>query len=415
MRLRALGHDEYWLQDQLAANPALLGLGDLEVVAQELHQTSGGYLDLLLTDGDTYYSVELQLDGLDASHGFRVLEYWTRNKARWPDQKHVAVVGAEQINTRYGTALSRLADDLPIIAVEFTAEPSEDDVQLTSKIVIAHDGLGLDTEPMTGVVEERSARDWKEAATHPAQQALEEFERFVDDRLGAGAYLDYSLASHIGVRRGRRVWAQVRLVENGLSINVPDPDWRRVVGDATDAFRTMRDETKEAGVSMRWQPWSGNGSRPINLRLRPGDLDEPQVDWALHACWDAFYDLEPFAARYGSSDGRSESLWHGNEATGYVPYYAIDYVEAGYGQVAHLTRVDFFGSQDEWTTLFTVPDEDWDDMEFARRVLLHLTDVEPTKKAQRRFLAGPAGGWEPGDPWDKTQAELSEWVREHGD
>jgi hypothetical protein len=38
-----------------------------------------GSLDNLAADGDIYYSAEVQLGEVDASHGFRVFDYWARN------------------------------------------------------------------------------------------------------------------------------------------------------------------------------------------------------------------------------------------------------------------------------------------------------------------------------------------------
>lgn len=413
MRLRALGHDEYWLQDQLADNPQILGLGDVELITQELHQTSGGYLDLLVKRDDTYFSVEVQLDGVDASHAFRTLEYWTRNRARWPDNKHVAVIVAEQVNTRYGSALDMLATELPIIAIELTAEPRDDNhVALTSRIVAAHPELGVDVDPITGITKVRTAEMWKASATGAGREALEEFERFVDERLGAAAYVDYSTVSHVGVRRGRRIWCRLRPIESGISVNVPDPDGGRVRGSATEAFTTMRDAVAEVGVAMRWHPSAGDGARPVNFHLRPGDLAEGQVDWALRACWEAFEDLEPFVDRYWSS--RDDDRPDPNETSGFEPYYSIEYHEVEYSRNAGWTGIDYFASMDDWQTLWSVPDQEWDNLEFARRVLLHVTGREPTKQQQRRFLAGPGRGWELGNPWAKTAAELAGWAHEHG-
>jgi hypothetical protein len=58
--LRESGFDEYWLQDQIAENPACLGLGELELVSRERKQSSGGRLDLLLKDpgDDSMYEVD---------------------------------------------------------------------------------------------------------------------------------------------------------------------------------------------------------------------------------------------------------------------------------------------------------------------------------------------------------------------
>jgi Holliday junction resolvase-like predicted endonuclease len=64
-KLRELGYDEIWLQNWLASAPA-------RIVAQELTAPRGGSLDILAADGDTYYSIEVQLGEVDASHSFRV-------------------------------------------------------------------------------------------------------------------------------------------------------------------------------------------------------------------------------------------------------------------------------------------------------------------------------------------------------
>jgi hypothetical protein len=254
MRLRALGHDEYWLQDQLAADAALLGLGELTLVTQELHQSGGGYLDLLLERDEIYFSVEVQLGGLDASHAFRALEYWTRNRSRWPNRRHVAVIVAEQIKTRYGTALRSLADDLPLVVIELLAQRDGDGpIALSTKAVAAHPGLGITVEPMTGIAEDRGPETWKALATPAARAALQEFEQFAQGRLGAGAFVDFSTASYIGVKRGRRLWAKVRLLDGGIAIDAPEPDGVRGVGRwETDAFKEMRDRCAEVGVALRW-------------------------------------------------------------------------------------------------------------------------------------------------------------------
>lgn len=46
--LRSLGFDERWLQDRIAEDPSLLGLGDLDVIRRERNQTSGGRIDFLI-------------------------------------------------------------------------------------------------------------------------------------------------------------------------------------------------------------------------------------------------------------------------------------------------------------------------------------------------------------------------------
>lgn len=77
---------ERWVQGVLAANPSLLGLGELDVRAVERRQPHGGRLDMLLADPDTStrYEVELQLGATDESHIIRTLEYWDTERRRYP-------------------------------------------------------------------------------------------------------------------------------------------------------------------------------------------------------------------------------------------------------------------------------------------------------------------------------------------
>lgn len=75
-KLRDLGYDEVWLQNWLAADPARLGLGEVRIVAQELTAPRGGSLDILAADGDTYYSVEVQLGEVGAGRHCSVQCCW---------------------------------------------------------------------------------------------------------------------------------------------------------------------------------------------------------------------------------------------------------------------------------------------------------------------------------------------------
>ena len=71
-------YDEKWVQNIIADDPSVLGLGDLVLRDQERRQPNAGRLDLLLQDRDTNrrFEVELQLGSTDESHIIRVIEYW---------------------------------------------------------------------------------------------------------------------------------------------------------------------------------------------------------------------------------------------------------------------------------------------------------------------------------------------------
>lgn len=71
-------YSENWVQDIIAQDPKILGLGDLVLRDRERRQTRAGRLDLLLQDPDTYkrYEVALQLGATDEAHIIRCIEYW---------------------------------------------------------------------------------------------------------------------------------------------------------------------------------------------------------------------------------------------------------------------------------------------------------------------------------------------------
>ena len=120
LSIRDCGFDEYWLQDQIAANPSILGLGDLEVVRREKVQSSGGKLDMLVKDpeDDSMYEVEGMLGATDETHIIRTIEYWDLEKRRWPQRQHFAVLVAEHINRRFFNVIQLLSLSIPVIAIQ---------------------------------------------------------------------------------------------------------------------------------------------------------------------------------------------------------------------------------------------------------------------------------------------------------
>ena len=116
-----LGKDESWLKDWLAEEPARLGLGDITILGGEPVQGEDGNPAFMATDASRYYSVNVKLGELDASHGFHVLDSWARNRVRHPDKTHVAVLVTETLGDRYETALKALSEHLPLVVVELQA------------------------------------------------------------------------------------------------------------------------------------------------------------------------------------------------------------------------------------------------------------------------------------------------------
>src|SRR5208282_5612244 len=80
------GLNEKWVQDRIAEDPKLLGLGDLVFRERERIQPRAGRLDLLLQDVEykRRYEVELQLGATDEAHIIRTVEYWDIERKRYP-------------------------------------------------------------------------------------------------------------------------------------------------------------------------------------------------------------------------------------------------------------------------------------------------------------------------------------------
>jgi RecB family endonuclease NucS len=78
--------DEKWVQDLIAKDPSMLGLGeDLALRQKERIQPHAGRLDLLLQDSEgRRYEVELQLGSTDETHIIRTIEYWDIERKRYP-------------------------------------------------------------------------------------------------------------------------------------------------------------------------------------------------------------------------------------------------------------------------------------------------------------------------------------------
>lgn len=120
LSIRDCGFDEFWLQDQIAADPSILGLGELEVVKREKRQSSGGKLDMLLEAPEDMgmYEVEVMLGATDESHIIRTIEYWDIERRRWPKRPHTAVLVAEKITRRFFNVIQLMSHSLPIVAIQ---------------------------------------------------------------------------------------------------------------------------------------------------------------------------------------------------------------------------------------------------------------------------------------------------------
>ncbi len=138
--------NERWLHERIIENPALLGLGELEVRDSERRQPRAGRLDLLLSDPETFtrYEVEIQLGATDESHIIRTIEYWDIERRRYPQYEHVAVIVAEDITSRFLNVISLFNGFIPIVAVQIQGVEVADTFTLVATRVV--DVMALGTE-----------------------------------------------------------------------------------------------------------------------------------------------------------------------------------------------------------------------------------------------------------------------------
>jgi predicted transport protein len=147
-KLAMKGHpdlNEKWVQNIIAEDPSILGLGDLILKDKERQQPKAGRLDLLLQDSESNhrYEVEIQLGQTDESHIIRTLEYWDIEKKRYPQYDHTAVIVAENITSRFLNVISLFNGNIPLIAIQLNAYKIEGNISLVSTIVLDEMTFGL--------------------------------------------------------------------------------------------------------------------------------------------------------------------------------------------------------------------------------------------------------------------------------
>ncbi len=407
--IRDAGHDELWLQDLLAERPALMGIGEVEIIGQETHSLDGGNLDIFAADEDTYYSIEVQLGEVDVSHSFRVFDYWARQRAVYTDKAHVAVLIVESATGRFRPALQALAEYLPLIVVELKARMVGADLVLIPRVVIANAGLDMAVVPAASAYIDRTADDWRADSDPEAWAAYEALLEYVK---GLGAVRpEYRQRTYISLRRGRRAWAAVELGVGAITLHLVDPDGHLGRGDPSQAYKMLAAEAAAAGIPLSWTAGRNAGKQPVVVRLRAENLAEGVIRELIAASWrwldreggafsdefgpGAFFDRDPF----GYDDSEQA--------------YSLESIEVGYPGRS-LMQLLHWGTDGEPRALWTFEPDDWDPQELARRVLLHATGSKPTRKLIRLFERKLIGDLDLGLGWNLRAEELAAYMHEWG-
>lgn len=147
-RIQLKGHPEYserWVQERIAEDPSILGLGDLVLKDKERIHPNAGRLDILCQDAESNrrYEIEIQLGKSDESHIVRTIEYWDIERKRYPQYDHVAVIVAEDITSRFLNVINLFNGFIPIVAVQMQAFRFGDSISLVFTTVLNEMRLGM--------------------------------------------------------------------------------------------------------------------------------------------------------------------------------------------------------------------------------------------------------------------------------
>jgi hypothetical protein len=260
-RLRSLGLDESWLQEQIARDTSLLGFGELNVVQREKIQPSGGRIDFLMFDPetDTRYEVEVMLGTVDESHIIRTIEYWDMERQRYPTLEHRAVIVAEEITSRFFNVIRLLNRAVPIIAIQLSAFRLNDEVVLQFTRVL--DTYEFGAEPDEDDTTELVDRGYWERKAKAESLAVVEAIRALTPTTKGGAritYNKYHLA--LGTTGYNVCWFHPRRAGSLCHMQIKiGPDRRQEIIDRLES----------AGVEAE-----NHGRSSIRLRLSVKDVQE---------------------------------------------------------------------------------------------------------------------------------------------
>ena len=110
------------IQEIVAKNPSLLGLGELKLQERERRYKDGTILDLLFNGvNNAQYLVEIQLGDIDADHITRIENYYEMEKEETPNKKIIPVIIAEDVN-KYLKILLKRTKDIQLVIIKMDVE-----------------------------------------------------------------------------------------------------------------------------------------------------------------------------------------------------------------------------------------------------------------------------------------------------
>jgi len=174
--------NEKWVQERIAEDPQILGLGDVVLKDKERLQPRAGRLDLLLQDVETArrYEVEVQLGKVDEAHIIRTIEYWDIERKRYPQYDHTAVIVAEEMTSRFLNVISLFNGIIPLMAIQMSAYRLEDKISLVFTTVLDQMTLGLiDEDEEVSEVADRAY--WEKRGTPETVKIVDELLKIIQE------------------------------------------------------------------------------------------------------------------------------------------------------------------------------------------------------------------------------------------
>ncbi len=260
---------EKWVQDQIANDPAILGLGDLVVRDKERIHANAGRLDLLLQEPETLkrYEVELQLGACDESHIIRTIEYWDIERKRYPQYEHAAVIVAEDITSRFLNVIQLFNGAIPLIALKMTAYKIGNEYALTFVKVLDEMAYGLvdEDEP---IAEPTDRSFWEKKASERSLSVMDGLLKLVNEveRRAALKYNKYYVGLTVeGVAKNFVTFAPGKL-HVIVTIKLPQsPETDQKLAEA--GIETLRYDAQFRQYRVKFDKVPESGPRAVLLEL----------------------------------------------------------------------------------------------------------------------------------------------------
>ena len=255
--------DERWLQQQIAEDPSILGLGELILLNKEVIQPKAGRLDLLLRDpgSSQRYEIEIQLGRTDETHIIRTLEYWDIERKRYPQYEHTAVIVAEDITSRFLNVISLFNGFIPLIAIQVAALRVQEHLVLQFTKVLDQVQLGTDDEDLE--IQPPATRTyWEERSSSGVLDIVDDLHRVIKS-LDPAFELKYN-KHFIGlVRHGK---------PDNFVVFQPRKQWLRMglsLSQSDEHTAALESAGLKPDYDLKW--------RRYVLTVEPGALDATQA------------------------------------------------------------------------------------------------------------------------------------------